>query len=73
MESTITIDTMSTNTVGTDITNNSRLSKQNQIPAEQTKEETLVELLAKIQKEEYSEELLHQDVRYKHYLRSTER
>ena len=32
----------------------------------------MVQLTAKIQKEDYSEELLQQDIRYKHYLRITE-
>ena len=64
---------MSTNTVNTEITIKSRLSKPNQIATEQTKDRTLVQFKAKMQKEDYSEELLQQDVRYKHYLRNSER
>ena len=44
-EPTITIETMSTNTVTTDTTINARLCKTNQIVAEQTKYPTLVRFL----------------------------
>ena len=64
---------MSTNTINTDITIKSRLSRTNLIAAEQTKDWRLVQLKAKTQKEDYPEELLQQDVRYKRYLRNTER
>ena len=64
---------MSTNIVNTDATIKSRLSKTNQVAAEQTKDGTLVQLKAKIQREAYSEELLRQDVRYRHNLRNADR
>ena len=41
--------------------------------AEQTKDLTLVHLQDKIQKEEYSEEILQQDIRYKRYLNQINR
>ena len=72
-ESTISIETMATNIVKTDATIKSRLSKTSQIAAEQTKDGTLVQLKAKIQGEDYSEMMLHQDIRYKHYLRNANR
>ena len=73
VESSITIETMSTNTVNTDTTIKLRLNKTNQIAVEQTKDGTLVQLKAKLQKEAYSEEALLRDIRYKHYLRNADR
>ena len=46
-ESTITIETMTTNIVETDTTIKSRLNKTSRIAAEQTKDVTLVQLKAK--------------------------
>ena len=72
-ESTITIETMTTHIVKTDTTYKSRLSKTSQIAADQTIDATLVQLKTKLQGEDYSEEVLHQDLRYKHYLRKFDR
>ena len=64
---------MTTNIVETDTTIKSRLNKTSRIAAEQTKDVTLVQLKAKILGEDYSEEVLHQDFRYKHYIRNVDR
>ena len=43
------------------------------VPAEQPQDPILRQLKAKIQNEDYSEELLQQDIRYKHYLNNLDR
>ena len=45
-----------------------KLQRTNQILLEQSKDPILLHLKAKIQKEEYSEKILQQDIRYKFYL-----
>ena len=50
-----------------------KLRRTNQMLLEQSKEQTLRQLKAKIQKEEYSEKILQQDIRYKHYLHTFDR
>ena len=50
-----------------------KLRRTNQILLEQSKDPTLLHLKAKIQNEEYSEEILQQDIRYKHYLNNLDR
>ena len=44
-----------------------KLRRTNQVLLEQSKDQTLRQLKAKSQQEEYSEEILQQDIRYKHY------
>ena len=69
----IQIDAISDNSVD-EITNfTQKLRRTNQILLEQSKDQTLRQLKAKIQKEEYSEEFLQQDMRYKHYLHNFDR
>ena len=66
-------DAISENNVD-EITNFTRkLRRTNQIVQEQPEDPILLQLKAKIQKEEYSEVILHQDIRYKHYLNSFDR
>ena len=50
-----------------------KLRRTNQIQQQQTKDPILLQLKAKIQKGEYSEEILQQDIRYKHYLHNLDR
>ena len=50
-----------------------RLRKTNQIIIEQSKDAVLQQLKAKLLHEEYSENLLHQDARYRHYANNLER
>ena len=50
-----------------------KLRRTNQILLEQSKDPILLHLKAKIQNEEYSEEILQQDIRYKHYLNNLDR
>ena len=64
----IHIDAITKNSVE-EITNfTQKLRRTNQVLLEQSKDQTLRQLKAKIQQEEYSEEILQQDSRYKHYL-----
>ena len=50
-----------------------KLPRTNQILLEQFKDPILRQLKAKIQNEDYSEEILQQDIRYKHYLNNLDR
>ena len=69
----IHIDTISENIVD-EITNfTQKLRKTYQILLEQSKDPTLQQLNAKFQNGNFSEEILQQDVRYKHYLNNLER
>ena len=64
----IQIDAITENIVD-EITNfTQKFCRTNQILLEQSKDPTLQQLKAKIQNEDYSEETLQQDIRYKHYL-----
>ena len=49
------------------------MRKTNQIIIEQSKDAVLQQLKAKLLHEEYSENLLHQDARYRHYANNLER
>ena len=49
------------------------MRKTNQIIIEQSKDAVLQQLKAKLLHEEYSENLLHQDARYRHYVHNLER
>ena len=72
-ETVIQIDAISENIVE-GITNfPQKLRRTNQILLEQSKDPILLQLKAKIQKEEYSEEILQQDFRYKFYLNNIDR
>ena len=72
-ETVIQIDAISENIVK-EITNfTQKLRRTNQILLEQSKDPILLQLKAKIQNEEYSEEILQQDIRYKHYLNNLDR
>ena len=72
-ETIIHIDAISENTIE-EITNfTQKLRRTNQILLEQCKDPILLQLKAKIQKEEYSEEILQQDIRYKYYLNNIDR
>ena len=72
-ETVIQIDAISENTVE-EITNfTQKLRRTNQILLEQSRDPTLLQLKAKLQKEEYSEEILQQDIRYKYYLNNIDR
>ena len=72
-ETVIQIDSVSENTVE-EITNfTQKLRRTNQILLEQSKDPILLQLKAKIQKEEYSEDILQQDIRYKYYLNNIDR
>ena len=69
----IQIDAITENIVD-EITNfTQKLRRTNQILLEQSKDPTLQQLKAKIQNEDYSEEILQQDFRYKHYLNNLDR
>ena len=69
----IQIDAITENIVD-EITNfTQKLRRTNQILLEQSKDPTLQQLKAKIQNEDYSEEILQQDIRYKHYLNNLDR
>ena len=71
-ETVIQIDAISENVVK-EITNfTQKLRRTNQILLEQSKDPILLQLKAKIQNEEYSEEILQQDIRYRHYLNNLE-
>ena len=72
-ETVIQIDAISENVVE-EITNfTQKLRRTNQILLEQSKDPTLLQLKAKTQNEEYSEEILQQDIRYRHYLENLDR
>ena len=72
-ETVIQIDAISENTVE-EVTNfTQKLRKTNQILLEQSRDPILLQLKAKLQKEEYSEEILQQDIRYKYYLNNIDR
>ena len=72
-EPTVTIQTLSTNLVKQHPDIQVRLRKTNQIFIEQSKDAVLQQLKAKLLHEEYSENLLHQDTRYRHYANNLER
>ena len=72
-EPTVTIQTLSTNLVKQHPDIQVRLRKTNQIIIEQPKDAVLQQLKAKLLHEEYSENLLHQDARYRHYANNLER
>ena len=72
-ETVIQIDAISENVVK-EITNFTQKHRRtNQILLEQSKDPTLLQLKGKIQNEEYSEEILQQDIRYRHYLNNLDR
>ena len=50
-----------------------KLRRTNQILLEQSRDPILLQLKAKLQKEEYSEGLLQHDIRYKYYLNNIDR
>ena len=63
-ETVIQIDAISENTVQ-EITNfTQKVRRTNQILLEQSRDPILLQLKAKLQKEEYSEAILQQDIRY---------
>ena len=71
-ETVIQIDAISENVE--EITNfTQKLRRTNQILLEQSNDPILLQLKAKIQNEEYSEETLQQDIRYRHYLNNLDR
>ena len=72
-ETVIQIDAISENIVD-EITNfTQKLQRTNRILLEQSKVPILIQLKAKIQKEENSEEILQQDIRCKYYLNNIDR
>ena len=72
-ETAIQIDAISENVVE-EVTNfTQKLRRTNQILLEQSKDPILLQLKAKIRNEEYSEEILQQDIRYRHYLKKLDR
>ena len=72
-EPTVTIQTLSTYLVKQHPDIQVRLRKTNQIIIEQSKDAVLQQLKAKLLHEEYSENLLQQDARYRHYANNLER
>ena len=72
-EPTITIQFLSTNLVNQHPAIQVPLRKTNQIIIEQSKDAVLQQLKAKFLHEEYSENLLQQDARYRHYANNLER
>ena len=69
----IHIDTITENSVE-EITNFTQKQRRtNQILLEQSKNQTLRQLKAKIRQDEYSEEILQREIRYKHYLHNFDR
>ena len=72
-EPTVTIQTLSTNLVKQHPDIQVRLRKTNQIIIEQSKDAVLQQLRAKLLYEEYSENLLQQDARYRNYTNNLER
>ena len=63
----IVIDSMLVNIPTTHEDINEKLQKTVQIVVEQSKDPLLLQIKAKLQNQEYSEEILAQDVRYRHY------
>ena len=72
-EPTVTIQTPSTNLAKQHPDIQVRLNKTNQIIIEHSKDGVLQQLKAKLLHEEYSENLLQQDARYRHYANNLER
>ena len=72
-EPTVTIQTLSANLVKQHPDIQVRLMKTNQITIEQSKDAVLQQLKAKLLHEEYSENFLQQDARYRHYANNLER
>ena len=72
-ETVIQVDVFSENNLDEIINITQKLCKTNQILLKQSKDQVLLKLKAKIQKEEDSEEILQQGIRYKHYLNNLER
>ena len=72
-EPTVTIQTLSTNLDKQHPDIQVRLRKTNQIIIEQSKDAVLQQLRAKLLHEEYSENLLQQDARYRHYTNNPKR
>ena len=72
-ETVIQTDAISENTVE-EITNfTQKLRRTNQILLEQSRDPILLQLKAKLQKEEYFEEIVQQDIRYKYYFNNIDR
>ena len=71
-EPTVTIQTLSKNLVKQQHDIQVRLRKTNQIIIEQSKDAVLQQLKAKLLHEDYSESLLQQDTRYRHYANNLE-
>ena len=72
-ETVIQIDAISEN-VAEKITNFTQKHRRtNKILLEQSKDPILLQLKAKIQNEEYSEDIIQQDIRYRHYLNNPQR
>ena len=72
-ETVIQNDAISENTVEEIANITQKLRRTNQILLEKSRDPILLQLKAKLQKEEYSEEILQQDIRYKHYLNNIDR
>ena len=72
-EPAVTIQTISTNLIKQQPEIQARLRKMNQIIIEQSKDAVLQQLKAKLLHEEYSENVLQQDARYRHYASNLER
>ena len=72
-EPAVTIQTLSTNLIKQQPEIQVRLRKTNQIIIEQSKDAVLQHLKAKLLHEEYSENVLQQDARYRHYACNLER
>ena len=72
-ETIVQIDAKSKSVVE-EITNfTQKLRRTNQILLEQSKDPILLQLKAKLQNEEYSEEIFQQDIRHRHYLNNLDR
>ena len=72
-ERAVTIQTLSTNLVKQPPGTQVRLRKMNQIIIEQPEDAVLQQLKAKLLHEDYSENVLQQDARYRHYASNLER
>ena len=72
-ETVIHIDTISENNVDENTNFTQKWRRTNQLLLEQSKDQVSLQLQAKFQKEEYSEEILQQDTRYRHYLNNLDR
>ena len=72
-ETVIQADAISENVVEEITTFTQKLRRTNQILLEQSKNPILLQLKAKLQNEEFSEEVLQQDIRYRHYLNNLDR